>query len=65
MILTVTGCYSTGSSAVTDLVKECRDVYCKDDYEVRFAYDPDGIADLEYHLVENPNRHNTSHAIKK
>ena len=65
MILTVTGCYGTGSSAVTDLIRECKDVHCKDDYEVRFIHDPDGISDLEYHLIENPNRHNTSHAIKR
>lgn len=53
-VLTVTGFYSTGSSAVTDLIKECEGVFCKSDYEVRFLHDPDGVSDLEYHLIENP-----------
>lgn len=65
MIYTVTGFYGTGSSAVTDVIKECKNVTCYEDYEIRFLHDPDGISDLEYNLVENPNRHNSSHAIKR
>lgn len=64
-ILTVTGCYGTGSSAVTDFVKEFDGVSCKGDYEVRFIHDPDGISDLEFSLIENPNRHNSSNSLKK
>ena len=65
MILSVTGSYGTGSSAVADLIKEFDNVSCVDRTEIRILYDPDGISDLEYNLIENPNRHNTSHAIKR
>lgn len=64
-VLTTTGFYGTGSSAITDLVREYQNVCCQDDYEIRFLYDPDCISDLEYNLIENPNRHNTGHAIKR
>lgn len=65
MIYTSTGFFNTGSSAVTDLLRECEGISNKGVYEVRFIYDPYGISDLEYNLIENPNRHNSSHAIKK
>ncbi len=64
-IFSTTGCYGTGSSAVTDFIKEFEEIDCKSDYEIRFIHDPDGISDLEYNLVENPNRHNTSHSLKR
>lgn len=64
-IITTTGFYGTGSSAITDLFSEMNNVCVKGDYEFRFVCDPDGISDLEYNLVENPNRHNTSNAIKR
>ncbi len=65
MICTATGFYYSGSSAVVDLVQECRGVYLNDKLELRFAYDPDGISDLEYNLVNNPNRHSGTTAIKR
>ncbi len=65
LILTTTGCYGTGSSAVTDLIREFTCVDCKGDYEVRFLHDPDGVSDLEYNIIENPNRHNSSNSIKR
>ena len=65
MKITTTGFYGTGSSAITDLLKEYSTVACKDDYELRFLFDPDGISDLEYNLIENPNRHNSSHSLKR
>ncbi|MDY5279475.1 hypothetical protein [Sharpea porci] len=64
-IITTTGFYGTGSSAITDLLKEYEPVSCKSDYELRFLFDPDRISDLEYNLIENPNRHNSSHALKR
>ncbi len=57
--------YGSGSSAITDLVSEFEDVYSFTDEEFRFVQDPDGISDLEYNLVENFNRHNSGHAIKR
>lgn len=63
-IISCTGYYGTGSSAVTNLFAEFDNVCCLGDREYRFLHDPDGIADLEYNIVENNNRHNTSNAIK-
>ena len=66
MIITTTGFFNTGSSAITHLINEFDEINNKEDvYEVRFLYDPDCIADLEYHLVDNPHRQNTSYAIKR
>lgn len=64
-IVTCASYYGTGSSAVTDYVGEFDSVYSLGDYEFRFLHDPDGIADLEYDLVWNHNRHNSGHAIKR
>lgn len=64
-LITCASYYGTGSSAVTDLMSEMDNVTCKGDYEIRFIHDPYGIADLEYNIVENLNRHNSSNAIKK
>ena len=57
--------YGTGSSAITDLISEYESVYSFTDEEIRFLHDPDGIDDLYYHIVENPNRHNSGHSIKR
>lgn len=64
-IITCAGFYATGSSAVTDFFGEFDNIHSLDNYEYRFPQDPDGIADLEYNIVENNHRHNTSHAIKR
>lgn len=64
-IITCASYYGTGSSAVTDYVGEFDSVYSLGDYEIRFLHDPDGIADLEYNLIWNHNRHNSGHAIKR
>ena len=64
-IITTTGFYGTGSSAITDILSEYKNITCKGDFEVRIAHDPYGISDLEYNIIENPNRHNSSNAIKK
>ena len=50
--------YGTGSSAITDYVSEFDGVFSMTNEEFRFIQDPDGIDDLEFHLVENHNRHN-------
>lgn len=63
--ITCASYYGTGSSAITDLVSECDNVHNMGDYEFRFIQDPDGIADLEYNLVENNNRHNSGYALKR
>ena len=63
--ITCASYYGTGSSAITDLVNECDNVHDMGDYEFRFIQDPDGIADLEYNLVENNHRHNSGYALKR
>lgn len=57
--------YGSGSSALTDLVSEYEGVKSLTDYEFRFVHDIDGISDLEFHLVDCPNRHNSGHALKR
>lgn len=64
-IISCASYYGSGSSAITDLVSEFDGVYSFSDEEFRFVQDPDGISDLEYNLVENFNRHNSGHAIKR
>jgi len=64
-IITCTGYYGTGSSAVTDLLGEFENIHFMGDYEFRFIQDPDGIADLEYNIVENYHRHNSGHSLKR
>lgn len=64
-IITCAGYGATGSSAITDYLKEFEDIYCIQEFEFRFLQDPYGIRDLEYALLENNHRLNTSFYIKK
>lgn len=64
-IISCASYYGTGSSAVTDLISEYKNVYSLTNYEFRFIQDPDGISDLEFQLVQNHNRHNSGHALKR
>lgn len=63
--ITCASYYGTGSSAVTDFIAEFDGVKSLTDFEFRFAHDPDGLSELEYNLVENFNRHNSGHALKR
>lgn len=64
-LITCTGYGSTGSSVVTDLLAEFKDVNSYGDFEFRFLQDPHGLRDLEYGLFENNNRLNTDYYIKQ
>ncbi len=64
-VITCASYYGSGSSAITDLVSEYNTVKSLTDYEIRIIHEIDGISDLEYHLVECPNRHNSGHALKR
>lgn len=64
-LITCASYYGSGSSAITDLVGEYKNVKSLTDYEFRFIQDIDGVMDLEYHLVKSPNRHNSGHALKR
>lgn len=56
MIIGTCGFCSTGSSAVSDYLKEFDDNQVLDGFEFAFVYLPDGIEDLDYHLNRNINR---------
>ena len=64
-IITCASYFGSGSSAVTDLVSEYSSVHPNTEFEFRFIHDPDGISDLEYHLVENHNRECSGYALKR
>lgn len=64
-IISCASYYATGSSAITNYLEEFDDCYSLTDYEFRFLYDPDGVGDLEFHLVENHHRHNSGYALKR
>ncbi|MFY9381446.1 MAG: hypothetical protein WBI55_06000 [Eubacteriales bacterium] len=64
-IVTCASYYGTGSSAVIDYLSEFSSVKSLTNYEFRFAHDPDGLSELEFNLVENFNRHNSGHALKR
>lgn len=64
-VITCASYFGTGSSAICDLFSEYDNVYSLTDIEFRFLQDPDGISDLEFNLVENHNRHNSGHALKR
>ena len=64
-LITTASYYGTGSSAITDLLSEYNNVASlPSDFECRIAHDMFGLSDLEYYLIENYHRHNSSVAIK-
>lgn len=62
-IITCTGYHGTGSSLITDYLKEFEKVDSLGDFEFRFIQDPNGIADLEDRLLRNNSRLNSDRAI--
>lgn len=63
--ITTASYYGTGSSAITDLLSEYNSVASlPSEFECRIAHDMFGLSDLEYYLVDNYHRHNSSVAIK-
>lgn len=64
--IAVVGFHDTGSSVVDDLLRECDNVANgTSGAEVRVLHDPDGISDLEHHLVNDPHRLSSSLAIRR
>ena len=53
----------TGSSAITDLLKEFKCVDSKGDFEFSFLYEPDGVSDLQHHIVTDFQRLKTDEGI--
>ena len=64
-IITSTGYGGTGSSAITDLLKEFDSGISMGDAEFWFLQDYDGVSDLEYYLVDGNHRSKVSMAISK
>ncbi|MDC9620350.1 sulfotransferase [Xenorhabdus sp. XENO-7] len=62
-IITCTGYGGTGSSVVSDLLKEFSNIYSFGEFEFRFLQDPHGVRDLDYGIVQNNNRLTTSYHI--
>lgn len=52
MIIGACGYGATGSSIITDFLREFDDVQVFDDFEFTFTYRVDGVEDLEYHLMK-------------
>lgn len=52
MIIGACGYGATGSSVITDLLREYDDVQVVDNFEFWIAYCVDGLEDLEYHLMK-------------
>ncbi len=66
MIISTCGFGSTGSSAVSDYILECDDVQVFDNIEFTIASIPDGLSDLEYHLLKCHTRLSSSiYAIQR
>lgn len=64
--ITCVGYHYTGSGVIDDLLRECDNVFQGlYEAEMKILFEPDGIADLEYHLVDNPTRLSSSLAIKR
>lgn len=56
MIIGSCGFGATGSSVITDLLREFDGLQIYDDYEFTYTYRADGLEDLEYHLVKQFSR---------
>ena len=63
--LTCASFHGTGSSAVTDFFSEFDNIVSLNDSEYRLAWDPDGISDLEFNIVQNNIRTNMPYAIDR
>ncbi|HIP12056.1 MAG TPA: sulfotransferase family protein [Arcobacter sp.] len=64
-IITCTGYGGTGSSAITDLLKEFSNGLSLGDVEFWFLQDYNGISDLEYFLIDGNHRSRVNLAIKR
>ncbi|WP_410208627.1 hypothetical protein [Fusobacterium sp.] len=62
-IITCAGYHGTGSSVVSDLLKEFKGVKSFGEFEFRFLQDPNGVGDLEDKLIYNNCRLNSDRAI--
>ena len=57
MIVGICGLGYSGSGAITALLKEFNETQVFDEFEFVFSYIPDGLEDLEYHLMNHCSRY--------
>lgn len=62
-IITCASYGGTGSSAITDLLREFENCKSFGDFEFSFLHYPNGIRDLELNIIERNSRLNTSYII--
>lgn len=62
-IITCTGYGGTGSSLITDLLKEFDNVKSLGDFEFSLAHEVDGISDLQHAIVDDFHRNKVSEAL--
>ena len=60
MVISTCGFGDTGSSAVTDYLKECEDIQVVDNFEFTLSTAPDGLEDLAYFVMEKNSRQSAS-----
>lgn len=66
MFISTCGFGATGSSAVTDYLRECEGIQVIDKFEFRLPSAVDGLSDLEYHIMLSPARQSSSaYAIQR
>lgn len=53
----------TGSSVITDLLKEFNNIKSMGDYEFALAHDVDGISDLQHYIIDDFHRHKVDEGI--
>lgn len=64
--IAIAGYHFSGCGVIDDLFREFDNVaQPKSEHESRYLQDMDGVSDLEYHLVDAPNRLTTSWAIDR
>lgn len=64
-LITCTGYGGTGSSVISDLLKEYEGVKSMGDFEFSLAHEVDGISDLQHAIVDDFNRLKTTEAIHR
>jgi hypothetical protein len=66
MVISTCSFGSTGSSAVSDYLRECDDLHVIDSFEFVLSTCVDGLEDLEYHLMKHQSRQESSiYAIQR
>ena len=60
------GYHYTGSGVIDDILRECDNVaQGTSEAECRILQETDGVADLEYHLIDNPHRTGSAIAVER